>query len=166
MTCQPLTWMREVRDDPDVGGSSQHVLLVLALRMDGSSGTGWVSQQTLASDTGCSTRTVERAISVALKLGYLKRLRRGHRLGNGAAAASTYALSTRHPCRLEISQPAKTGSQPAKTGVSTRHQGGSKGSSLRGPLQEARRHSHDRWERKPAAPTEGQTVTDPEALPW
>jgi hypothetical protein len=69
------------------------VLLMLALRLDWATGTGYASTAQLCADTGASEITVRRALAWARKAGLLNRTRRGHRLGNGRAVASEWALA-------------------------------------------------------------------------
>ena len=123
-----MEWMTAVRDHPDRPPAMQrHVLLCLALRMDWRSGTGWASALQLAADAGVSEHTARRATvwgrrpcscggAECAEHGLLHRTSRGHRRGDGTAAASGWELAL-------PPQPATDGrlrpSQPASGAVST-----------------------------------------------
>lgn len=71
-----------------------HVLVMLALRMDWSTGTGYASAAQLEADAQCEERTVRRATSWARAAQLLVRTRRGHYISAGRVAASEWQLST------------------------------------------------------------------------
>jgi len=93
---KPIVWMRLVRDhQPKPGPQSARfaVLWALALRMS-HDGSGFCSVRQLAQDVEAGESTVYRHLKWARDTDYLAQLRRGHRLGNGAVAASEWRLST------------------------------------------------------------------------
>lgn len=90
---QPLSWLRLLRDDPEVGGYRLAVLAALALRVSGVTGSGHCSYARAALDAGCSDAVAKRAIRWAIGRGYLRQISRGHRLGNGESVASVYELT-------------------------------------------------------------------------
>jgi hypothetical protein len=89
-------WLAAVRDHPDRPAALQrHVLTMLALRLDWTTGSGFASVRDIAADADASDHTVKRATGWARsdKVGLLMRTRRGHRLGNGGAVASEWRLT-------------------------------------------------------------------------
>ena len=88
-------WLAAVRDHPHRPGPLQrHVLTMLALRLDWSTGRGFASVRDIAADADASDHTVKRATGWARSdaVGLLHRTRRGHRLGNGTLVASEWQL--------------------------------------------------------------------------
>jgi len=100
---RPLEWQAAVRDYPGRPASGRlDVLAMLALRLDWTTGAGFVSIGQIAADAAVSASTVKRAIRWAIGAGLLVQTRRGHRLGNGQVMASEWRLSqpvTRDPLR-------------------------------------------------------------------
>lgn len=87
-------WLMEVRDHPKRPPAMQrHVLTMLALRMDWTTGSGFVSTFQLMADADASKITVWRATKWARDNDLLVQTRRGHRLGNGQVVASEWQLS-------------------------------------------------------------------------
>ena len=90
------TWKRQLQERPDRPCGRQHrqldALLALADQLDATTGKGNVSVLELAKAAGVSERTAKRAITWARTAGLLKQTSRGHRLGDGTAAASGWLL--------------------------------------------------------------------------
>jgi hypothetical protein len=88
-----MVWMAAVRDHPDRPPMLQsHVLTMLALRLDWSTGRGFASTAQLAADADCSPPTVKRATGWGRTAGMLVQARRGHRRGDGTTVASEWQL--------------------------------------------------------------------------
>jgi hypothetical protein len=169
----PLSWMRAFRSlIPRPSAAAVVALWALALRMD-ADGTGFASVDQLVEDTGLSERTVRRALEWAQDQGALQRTRRGHRLGNGAAAASEYRLVTAPqpdtrdrltPAQPDSADRLKTilnrsddASQPVRRDTSTGHPCPPRRSSSGGPLPEE--------EPNPLRPTPAGLGRDPSKPP-
>lgn len=90
------TWKQRIQERPDRPQGRQHrqlaALLALADLLDAKTGEGRVSLLDLAKASGASERTVKRAIVWARTVGVLEQTSRGHRLGDGTAAASAWQL--------------------------------------------------------------------------
>jgi len=86
-------WLVAVRDHPDRPPMAQcHVLTMLALRMDWSTGCGYASARQLGGDADVSEPTVWRATRWGREAGYLLRTRRGHRVTSERTVASEWQL--------------------------------------------------------------------------
>lgn len=121
-----MTWMTALRDHPDRPPAAQrHVLNMLALRLDWSTGCGFASTGQLASDADVDERTVRRATSWARDTDMLVQTRRGHRITADRVIASEWSLTlpvdndTQQDTGdlLDKSQPDRA---PEPTGQSTR----------------------------------------------
>jgi hypothetical protein len=102
-----MEWLAAVRDHPEKPAPMQcHVLTMLAVRMDWTTGTGFVSVTQMAGDAGASEHTAKRATSWArhpcecqetgaecAEHRLLHRTKRGHRMYNGETKASEWALT-------------------------------------------------------------------------
>lgn len=89
-----MTWMVALRDHPERPPAAQvHVLSMLALRLDWSTGAGFASNGQLASDAQCEERTVKRATKWAREHEMLVQTRRGHRVSAERAIASEWRLT-------------------------------------------------------------------------
>jgi hypothetical protein len=87
-------WLTAIRDHPERPPPMQrHVLAMLGLRMDWATGRGFASTQQLGADSDASKATIVRATMWARGAAFLVQTRRGHRLGNGQAAASEWQLT-------------------------------------------------------------------------
>jgi hypothetical protein len=84
-------WQAAVRAHPDRPPPMQCFALDrLSLRLNWKTGEGFASTAAIAADAECSESTVKRAIAWARTHHLLHRTRRGHRLGDGSAAASEW----------------------------------------------------------------------------
>jgi hypothetical protein len=109
-------WLVAIRDHPERPPPMQcHVLTMLGLRMNWSTGTGYASTGQLVADSDANERTIRRATAWARSSELLLQTRRGHRLGNGQVAASEWKLTQPVTGDLLTSQPvngqASTGQQ-------------------------------------------------------
>jgi hypothetical protein len=108
-------WERRVRES-DLPGVDKLCALVLGTYMNGDGSGARPTLVTLAKNMGTSDRTARRRVDALIGSGYLERVRRGHRLGNGTGVASEYRAaapaqpdtpdrlsdaSTGHPCPVE-----------------------------------------------------------------
>lgn len=87
-------WLMAIRDHPKRPPLTQcHVLTMLALRMDWTTGRGFASMQQLSADSGANERTIRRATSWARGDGYLVQVKRGHYISPERKAATVWQLS-------------------------------------------------------------------------
>lgn len=122
MSEKPIIWMRAVRDaEPKFTAARLTVLWALALRMN-ADGTGYASTGHLMADVGYAEHTVRRATDDGRARGYLKRTRRGHRLGNGGVVASEWALIVPYGQSQPATTDGLTVSQPVSGGRLTESQ--------------------------------------------
>jgi hypothetical protein len=87
-------WLVAIRDHPERPAPAQcHVLTMLALRMDWTTGSGFASILQLTADATASKATVKRATKWARDTGFLIQTRRGHRIDAERSAASEWQLT-------------------------------------------------------------------------
>ena len=118
-------WLARLQERPDRPQGRQRrqldVLLALADQLDAETGEGAVSLLELVKAAGVSERTTRRAIGWATTSGLLRRTARGHRLGDGMTAPSSWLLLDPQPASTAPQpatsqpQPANLASQPAKS---------------------------------------------------
>lgn len=135
-------WEQQLRADPAVTRTLLLVLLTVATYGDRDGSGITTGQARLCAVTGLKETTVRRQLVSGIELGYLVRLSRGHRRGDGNGVPSVYQLalpathdrlsgeSTGHPLPVEDpSQPAAhdrlSASQPVKRHASTGETGAS-----------------------------------------
>lgn len=87
----PLTWLRLLRDDPQIGHPHLSVLAMLAATVSGKTGRGFASYELLAQRAGTNTSTVKRALIVGRDTGYVFQVEKGRNTWDGPVA-STYQL--------------------------------------------------------------------------
>jgi hypothetical protein len=87
-------WLVAVRDHPNRPPQAQcHVLTMLALRVDWTTGCGFASGRQLGEDADASERTVRRATTWGRDTGFVVRTRRGHRVSAELVIASEWRLT-------------------------------------------------------------------------
>lgn len=101
------TWMKELREAPQVTKMKLAVLLTVATSRDLQTRRARVSQATLARWTGHSVSRVREVLQWARDAGYLEQVVRGHRTWDGKTLASEYVLT--------LPQPAPDGAVDAST---------------------------------------------------
>lgn len=106
-------WLQAIRDHPRRPPAMQrHVLTMLALRMDFSTGQGFASTGQLMADADAGESTVRRATTWARSAGLLVQVQRGHRRGDGTVSASQWRISTGRGRPVEILNRSIASSQP------------------------------------------------------
>lgn len=86
-------WIVSLYREPYLGKAHRDVLIYLAAAcLDYSSGYGYCSEERLVTETGRSIRTVREALELGCETRKLRRLRRGHRLGDGTVLASEWQV--------------------------------------------------------------------------
>jgi hypothetical protein len=104
-------WLRQLQEHSDRPHGRQRrqldALLALADQLDAETGEGTASILDVAKAAGTSERTTRRAIDWATTSGLLRRTLRGHRLGDGTTASSSWLLLG------EPAQPANSAPEPA-----------------------------------------------------
>jgi hypothetical protein len=104
-------WLRQLQEHSDRPHGRQRrqldALLALADQLDAETGEGTASILDVAKAAGTSERTTRRAIDWATTSGLLRRTARGHRLGDGTTASSSWLLLG------EPAQPANSLPEPA-----------------------------------------------------
>lgn len=88
-----FTWERTVRNAPGVTSTQLFVLLTIATYMNADGQQARPSQKTLGEVTGLSTRTVRAHLTASVDGGWLIRVKRGHRKGDGTTVTSLYRAS-------------------------------------------------------------------------
>lgn len=108
------TWEQAVRDDAEVGGLLLGVLLTAATYGDRDGSSIRPGLATLARATGLGESTVRRHLTRAVELGWLRLVRRGHRLGDGQAFTSEYRLALPSSLPLTSEQLSEVSSAPQR----------------------------------------------------
>lgn len=83
-------WAQRLRADDDITKVRLCTLVILGTYMDSDGSNAHVRESTLAAAVGIGERAVREHLAYACDRGYLNRVARGHRLGNGETTASTY----------------------------------------------------------------------------
>lgn len=120
-----FAWERAVRDAP-LAAMAKLLLLTVGTYLHADGSGARPSMETLSKSTGLKERAVRKHMADVLAAGYLERVTRGHRRGDGAAVASTYRACLPFSTGTDVPQdtqpqpapkPASTGTEPASTGT-------------------------------------------------
>lgn len=153
-------WLTAIRDHPDRPPTDQcHVLTMLAVRLDWTTGAGFCGIRDLMADARVSKNTVMRATSWARDQHFLIRTRRGHYINAQTTIASQWQLTQGPPTETLAQSQSPNGNNPKsqpgqpKVPVGTTHQESSISKSS----------SSERGQASPAASPRGH-LEDP--VPW
>ena len=83
-------WEKEVMATPTLPPMTRFVLLALATYMDGGGRGAFPSQETLATDTGLTSRTVRKHLGIGERVGWIVKVRQGRHVGRGASYSNMY----------------------------------------------------------------------------
>lgn len=101
--------MRDYKPKPPL--KQLAVIFILGTRLDPATGCGWTTREQIMADTGVEKDTVTRATAWAAGHLLLLRLRRGHRLWDGTASGTLWALADpRNPETAAYAQQRSTAS--------------------------------------------------------
>lgn len=90
MQVDRFTWEKHLRDHDDILGNRLLVLLTLGIYMRADGSNARPARATLATKTGLHPGTVGRHLTWAREHGYLERVTRGHRRGDGISMPSIH----------------------------------------------------------------------------